>query len=154
MRRAVLLASLAAILMAAPVSTSAEEESWGYDLAGDLMSPYCPGRALSECPSPKAGELRVWILEQEQAGRSRADVEAQLYGQFGEQLRQAPKAEGMGLVAYAVPIGVFAAGGLLVVLFLRRASSGSSEAASAAPSPPPSPGDEELERLLDEQLRS
>lgn len=149
MRRAVLLTSLAAILLVAPVSASAEE-SWGYDLAGDLMSPYCPGRALSECPSPKAGQLRAWILEQEQAGRSRSDVEAQLYGQFGEQLRQAPKAEGMGLVAYAVPIGVFVAGGLLVVLFLRRARSGRLEVASAAASP----GDEELERLLDEQLRS
>ncbi len=148
MRRAALLAGLAALLLAAPAFA---EEGWGYELAGKLMSPYCPGRALPECPSPKAAELRSWILDQEKAGRSRAEVEAQLYSRFGEELRQAPKAEGVGLVSYVVPIVLFAAGGLLVAVFLRRSRSPALQPATAAPSP--QVHDEQLERMLDAELR-
>lgn len=151
MIRALLLASLVALLGAGPALGA---EGWGYDLADDLMSPYCPGRALSECPSPNAEELRVWILDQDQAGRSRADVEEQLYGQFGEQLRQAPRAEGVGLVAYVIPLLLFVAGGLLVAVFLQRARR-PRPAPAAVPSPAePAADDEELERMLDQQLES
>ncbi|MBW2241333.1 MAG: cytochrome c-type biogenesis protein CcmH [Deltaproteobacteria bacterium] len=151
MRRAALLAGFAALLLATPAFA---EEGWGYELSGNLMSPYCPGRALSECPSPKAGELRAWIVDQEKAGRSREEVEAQLYERFGEELRQAPKAEGVGLVSYAVPIVLFAAGGLLVGVFLRRNRSSRIQGESLATSQasPPAP-DEDLERMLDEELR-
>ena len=46
---------------------------WGYHLANELMSPYCPGRTLNDCPSSQAAELKSWILAQEQAGRSQAE---------------------------------------------------------------------------------
>ena len=152
MRRAALLAGLAVLLLAASASGSAEE-TWGYDLADSLMSPYCPGRALPECPSPKAAQLREWILEQAKDGRSRADVETEIYARFGDRIRQAPKAEGVGLVSYVVPVLVFLVGGLIVVIFLRRAHSGRPEVASAAVPTTSTARDEDLERLLDEQLR-
>ena len=84
------------------------------------MSPYCPGRSLVECPSPQATELRLWIQAQERAGVSRESVEARLLQQFGDQLRQAPRAEGFGLWAYLVPAGALLAGLGLVLVFLRR----------------------------------
>jgi cytochrome c-type biogenesis protein CcmH len=106
---------------AAPASADpARDEQWAYDLSHNLMSPYCPGRTLSDCPSPQADELRLWILEQARAGATREEVEAELFRSFGDQLRQAPRAEGFGLLAYAVP-GVFLlAGGVLLAAFLRR----------------------------------
>ncbi len=126
---------------------------WGYDLADELMSPYCPGRALSECPSPNAEKLRSWILEQEQAGRSQAEVEEELYAQFGDQLRQSPKAEGVGLIAYAIPALAFALGGALVVFFLRRNRAGTAGAAVAGSGAAAGrPDDAELERMLDEEI--
>jgi cytochrome c-type biogenesis protein CcmH/NrfF len=105
---------------AAAAENPSPEEAWAYELSHNLMSPYCPGRTLSECPSPQADELRLWILEQARAGATREEVESELFRSFGDQLRQAPRAEGIGLVAYAVP-GVFLlAGGALLVAFLRR----------------------------------
>ena len=113
---------LLALAVAGPAAADAGSEQWAYDLAHNLMSPYCPGRTLSDCPSPQADELRLWILEQARAGATREEVEAELLRSFGDKLRQAPRAEGMGLVAYAVP-GVFLlAGGALLVVFLRRRS--------------------------------
>jgi cytochrome c-type biogenesis protein CcmH/NrfF len=116
---------LLALGLAGPAgSETAQDESWAYALAHELMSPYCPGRTLAECPSPQADELRLWILERARAGASRAEVEEELYRNFGDQLRQAPRAEGIGLIAYAVP-GVFVvAGAVLLGVFLRRSGSG------------------------------
>jgi cytochrome c-type biogenesis protein CcmH/NrfF len=142
-------ALLALALVAATASPAAAEQGWGYELANELMSPYCPGRALAECPSPQAGELRQWILDQESAGVPRAQVEAQLFQRWGDQLRQAPRATGVGLVAYLIPIFVLIAGGGLVALFLRRQREG------AAPSAVPrlAPVDPDLERQLEDELR-
>jgi cytochrome c-type biogenesis protein CcmH/NrfF len=62
----------------------------------------------------------MWILTQEAAGRTRADVEAELYQKFGDVILAAPRAEGFGLTAYAIPVVAFIGGGILVGLFLWR----------------------------------
>src|SRR5262249_46943456 len=90
---------------AAPADRGASTR-WAYDLANDLMSPFCPGRSLADCPSPDAASLRMWILVQAAAGRTRDDVEQELYARYGEVIRAAPKAEGWGLAAYWIPAGV------------------------------------------------
>lgn len=109
-----------ALAAGARAADAPASEAWAYDLAHELMSPYCPGRALAECPSPQADALRLWILEQARAGATREEVEAQLLQSFGDQLLQSPRAEGVGLVAYAVPVVLVVAGAGLLALFLRR----------------------------------
>jgi cytochrome c-type biogenesis protein CcmH len=121
---------------------------FGHELAADLMSPFCPGRALADCPSPDAATLRAWILVQEAAGRSREDVEAELLERYGEQILSAPRARGFGITAYAIPIGVFVGGGGLVWLFLRRQT----REARAEPRVRAASLSPELERLVDEEL--
>jgi cytochrome c-type biogenesis protein CcmH/NrfF len=122
--------------------------SWGYELAAELMSPFCPGRTLADCPSPAAANIRMWILVQAAAGRTKEDVEDELLARYGDRIRSAPKAEGFGWAAYLVPLGVFVGGGLLVVYVLRRMTRG------APPAPPPTArtADPELERRVDEEL--
>jgi cytochrome c-type biogenesis protein CcmH/NrfF len=136
--------------LAATRSLAEEPEGWAYDLANELMSPYCPGRTLAECPSPQADTLRVWLIVQEAAGREREEVLAELFERFGDVIRAAPRPEGFGLAAYLVPVLVFLAGGVLVAVVLRRFT-------RARPLPvaevsPDEPLDPELERLIDEDL--
>lgn len=111
---------LAVLAAPAPAAPPGDGERWAYDLAHELMSPYCPGRALAECPSPQADQLRLWILSRAEAGASREAVERELFDHFGDAIRQAPRAEGIGLVAYAVPAVFVVAGAALLVVFLRR----------------------------------
>lgn len=141
-------------LLVALAAPAFAQESWSRDVWHDFMSPYCPGRTLADCPSPQAQELRAWIADQEAQGRSRAEVEEQLYRLYGDVILSAPRAEGWGLAAYLVPVGAFVLGGLLLVVFLRRqsAAAGSAEAEAAAQTPPVV--DAELERIVDEELRS
>lgn len=97
-----------------------DRSGWAYRLPQELMSPYCPGRALSECPSPQADELRLWILGQEEEGFTRSEVEEVLFQRFGDQLLQAPRVEGVGLIAYLVPALIILFGGVGLVVFLLR----------------------------------
>jgi len=137
---------LLGLLLAAPAlaQDSASSSGWASDLTNHLMSPYCPGVALSQCPSPQAATLRQWIQGQEDAGRGRADVEQQLLGIYGDRILQEPRAEGIGLVAYGVPILCFLVGGGLVVAYLRRHRTGEP--------PAPIPLDPALEHVVDREL--
>jgi len=160
----------AATQEAAKAETGAEVDiEWAYALPHELMSPFCPGLTLASCSSPQAGELRLWILSQAAAGASREEIEANLYGRFGDVLRSTPKAEGWGLWAYLVPILFFVIGGPVVVYIIRRLTGGSggdggSPTASGAPGASESRAaalvaaagaagsDAELERLVDQEL--
>ncbi len=143
----------AALLLGASTATAAdgeaaaEPEGWAYKLPHDLMSPFCPGRTVSACSSPQAEDLRMWLIVQEASGRSREDVEAELFERYGDVLRAAPRATGFGLAAYVFPVIAFLAGGVVVVVFLRRQTR-----AVPTPEQPLPPSDPELERLIDREL--
>ncbi len=126
----------------------ADPEGWAYELWHEIMSPFCPGRSLADCPSPQAESLRAWILVQEATGRSQADVETELLERYGDVILSAPRAEGIGLAAYAIPALAFVVGGVLVGVFLRR----STRAGSPPPGPVAEALDPELARLVDEDL--
>ena len=132
---------------AAGAEVAAEPEGWAYKLPKELMSPFCPGRTLSACPSPRAEDLRMWLIVQEASGRSREDVEAELFERYGDVLRPAPRAEGFGLTAYVFPVIAFLAGGVVVVVFLRRQTRTTATAAPTSHAPDP-----ELERIIDQEL--
>jgi cytochrome c-type biogenesis protein CcmH len=141
---ALAIASLGLALPAA--AAAADPPDWGYELPHDLMSPFCPGRSLADCPSPQAESLRAWILVQAATGRSRADVEADLLERYGDVILPAPRAEGIGLAAYVIPVVAFLAGGLLVGFLLRRYTR------TGPPVPAGDAVDPELARLVDEEL--
>jgi cytochrome c-type biogenesis protein CcmH/NrfF len=114
---------------------AADESSWAYELWHGMMSPYCPGRTLAECPSPQADELRLWILTQAAAGAAREEVEASLYARFGDQIRTTPRAEGWGLAAYVIPVVAFVSFGGIVLVVLRRMVGRSAPEAESAVEP-------------------
>ena len=142
----------AALLLGASTATAEDEaaaapEGWAYQLSHDLMSPFCPGRTLSACSSPQAESLRMWMIVQEASGRSREDVEAELFERYGDVLRPAPRATGFGLAAYVFPVIAFLGGGIVVAVFLRRQTR-----AVAKPEPSSLAVDPELERVIDQEL--
>lgn len=142
----------------------AEAPQWAYAITHDLMSPFCPGRSLHDCPSPQADELRLWILTQAAAGASEDEVLELLYARFGDQLRSAPKPEGWGLTAYVIPILFLALGLPVVYVILRRMARSRTgsvppgrvphEPAPSPAAPPPAVDDDELARRIDAELAS
>lgn len=157
---------------ASAAGASGSGRSWAYDLAGDLMSPFCPGRTVASCPSPQATELIQWIAMQEAAGATREEVVAMLVAKHGEEILGAPPAKGITLWAYVFPVLGFVAFGGIAAVVLRRivspaavggagpagvaraTATSAADPASEAASPPTGrfAGAEELARIVDAEL--
>lgn len=86
-----------------------------YRVAREIMSPFCPGMTLAECPSGKAADLRREITVRLGAGESRAVIVERLVERYGEQVRGEPAARGIALSLWIVPAVV----GLVLIGTLR-----------------------------------
>jgi len=147
--RSILITAFALVFsLALPAAAADEPEGWAYEVANELMSPFCPGRTLADCPSSYAESLRMWIIVQEAAGRSRADVENELFERYGDIMRPAPRAEGLGLAAYIVPSVIILLGAVVVAAVLRHHA----KKPDAPSAPAAAARDPELERIVDEEL--
>jgi len=87
-----------------------------------VLSPYCPGRTISNCPSPQADVLRNEIKDKLASGQAPADIKDELYETFGDELRTVPRARGIGLLAWVVPGIAFLTGGSAIALWMLRTS--------------------------------
>jgi cytochrome c-type biogenesis protein CcmH len=87
---------------------------------GNVMSPYCPGKLIADCPSAPAVELREKIRERIAAGESGDAIRDELYETFGEYLRAAPTGSGFDLVAWVVPPLLIAIGAVAILIWIRR----------------------------------
>ncbi len=146
--RAYLVAFLLATLFAAGPSEaradaqSSERSRRAHALARDVMSPFCPGRTLADCPSPDAAALREEIRGLIDAGVDEEAVRVRLEKRFGDAVIGVPR----GLWGWSLPGLILLAGAVVLVVVLRRISQ---RETGAAPGPPEDPElDEELEREL------
>jgi cytochrome c-type biogenesis protein CcmH len=90
------------------------------EISGNVMSPFCPGRLLSDCPSGQAAELRQKIEKRIEAGEKKEAVLESIYKLYGDELRAAPKTSGFGLVAWLAPFIFLLLGLVGIALWLRR----------------------------------
>lgn len=76
---------------AAQSNTKEAAASLASELSGELMSPYCPGRTISHCPSPSARELRIEIESWSEAGQGREEIIGKLEERYGSGIYASPK---------------------------------------------------------------
>ena len=111
-------------------------------LARDLMSPYCPGRTLADCPSHDAAALRAEIRGLLRAGLDETGVRVRLEERFGDAVIGVPR----GVLGWTLPGLVLLVGAGVLVFVLRRIYGG---ADGSDPGPSDDPElDPELEREL------
>lgn len=127
-----------ATLGAQAVDTRANE------LYDEIMSPFCPGRTLANCPSPQAATMRERVKQQLAAGMSEDEIVDSLFGVYGEIVLGAPRAEGIGILAWVMPAVFLLLGVALLATWLR--STGHRVAAEAA-APAPELDPEQQARL-------
>src|SRR5438552_15234654 len=91
-------------------------QSW-QDVAGDLMSPACPGRTLLNCTSSQAEQWRELIRQKLAQGESKEQILRYFVDIGGEGILAAPPKQGFALTAWLLPLFVMVNGaGLIVVL--------------------------------------
>lgn len=121
--------------------TDTEVARRAHGMFAELMSPYCPGRTLADCPSPNAAALREEVRTLLAQGVSEAQIRTTLSAQFGDAIVGTPRSA----LGWAIPGLVLAGGAALLVVALRRLSRGREEPVPAT--------DPALEAELEAELR-
>ncbi len=143
--RLLIVATLFAALVPLSVIAADADPSVGRrarSLSGDLMSPFCPGRTLADCPSPDAAAVREEIRARLAEGESEDDVRALLETRFGEDVHGFPR----DAFGWAAPVVILVTGAGLLAFALRALSRRVARADGAR-----APAD--LERDLDTEIR-
>lgn len=139
-------------VMVLSLSTLAWGQQW-QDVAGDLMSPACPGRTLLNCTSSQAEQWRELIRQKLAQGESKTQILQHFVDIGGEAILAAPPKKGFALTAWLLPLFVMVNGaGLIIVLTCRWAQRHTVDAPSttvhsAAASAPHASSDPYVRRL-------
>jgi cytochrome c-type biogenesis protein CcmH len=145
---AVVAAAAGALIVAAMALTvsaqSRDPATEAQKIFTSVMSPYCPGLLLADCPSPAAFELRADIRRRLDAGESASDIERDLYRQFGDAIRAVPSPRGWGALLWIAPAIVLALTLAALLWFLGH---------SRSEGEPVAHSDDELDPARAERLR-
>ncbi|HWC15206.1 MAG TPA: cytochrome c-type biogenesis protein CcmH [Actinomycetota bacterium] len=115
-----LVAFVLVMMPLAVPSALAAPQDVANQISADVMSPFCPGLTLHDCPSDAAVALRERITKMAEAGYDRAAIMTELERDYGPTIRAVPDPRGSGLLAWLLPITVTIAAGATAWLLLRR----------------------------------
>ena len=157
MRRALLVTLLGCGAVVAqaqsrPAGAAGEVPPAARTVINSVMSPYCPGLLLSNCPSPSADSLRRAIVARAAGGETESQLRQALVDVYGEQVLAAPAMRGAGVVAWTVPFVLILGIGAAILGWLRRQRRAAPTVTAAALAAPQVPGDEERLRRLSESV--
>jgi cytochrome c-type biogenesis protein CcmH len=137
--------------------TPEELEETFQRLQTNIMSPYCQGLTLADCPTSGAVTMRERIHTWLEEGRSSEWIMNTLAGEYGEWIRSAPKFSGFGLIAWLAPAAALILGGVWVGSYMRRNTKPQeaepAEVSQGEASAPPQAGTEEEARLREIEKR-
>ncbi len=112
-RTTIFLATIGAILVVAVPHAYADAQDVARRVAQEIISPFCPGVTLHDCPSSEADEMRREILALAEMGMSSDEIIDLLVEERGEEILAEPSSP----VARMLP-AVLVALGAGVALFL------------------------------------
>jgi len=92
------------------------------------MSPFCPGRTLSDCPSEYATQWRKDIRAMVAQGMSASEIQKELESRVGENLSGSPNRS----AGYGVSLGLALGAALVLFFVLSRLRHNSRKVAPAA----------------------
>jgi cytochrome c-type biogenesis protein CcmH len=98
---------------------SAQEPAW-QDIAGELMSPACPGRTLLNCTSEHAGQWQELIRQKIARGVPKDEIMQYFINIGGEEVLASPPKRGFTLAVWLLPAFALLNGAGLIILLTTR----------------------------------
>jgi cytochrome c-type biogenesis protein CcmH/NrfF len=103
------IAFVAAVIVMGAAPALAAPEDVANEVSAEVMSPFCDGVTLHDCPSQAALDLRDQIQTWAEDGWSKSRIIDELEDRFGPGIHATPQdSEGVG--AWALPVGALLAG--------------------------------------------
>ena len=126
--------ALVLLSFAAPAAAQSPEDL-ANEISHKVMSPFCPGVTLHDCPSQSALDMRDRIEAYARDGMNEAAIMDRLEAEYGPAIRAEPSSEGAGLLAWILPGIAVLAGGVLAWSLVRRWTSNRSPRPAESPGP-------------------
>lgn len=105
------------------------------EVSSQLRCVVCQGLSIQDSPSTLAQEMRSLVREQLAAGQSPEQVKAYFVERYGEWVLLRPKASGVNLLVYLLPMAMLLGGAAFVFLKARSWTRTGSEAEAEATRP-------------------
>lgn len=122
-----LLLILPALAFSEPAGDASAREAIAKEIFFEVMSPFCAGRSLHDCPSGSATELKNEIRAALARGEGKEEILNGLVARFGKEVRAVPRFSGVGMLAWIAPLAFLLVGGVVIVIWLRISGSGDRE---------------------------
>ena len=107
--------ALLIVLASAAAARAENPEDVAARVSQEIMSPFCDGVTLHDCPSGAADELRGRIVRMARSGMSEQEIIAVLEDEYGDRIAAAPQTP----ISWIVP-GIAALAGLTLAVILAR----------------------------------
>ncbi|MEQ1690633.1 MAG: cytochrome c-type biogenesis protein [Gemmatimonas sp.] len=85
-----------------------------------LRCPVCQGESIQDSPAELSGQMRTLVREQLANGRSEQEVLDYFLQKYGQWILLEPRAEGINLLVYWLPVFFLLIGGVGLVIAVRR----------------------------------
>ncbi|HEY3749309.1 MAG TPA: cytochrome c-type biogenesis protein CcmH [Pseudonocardiaceae bacterium] len=89
-----------------------------HQIAATLRCPICEDLSVADSPAPLAGQMRQQITQELKAGRTADQIRQNFVASYGESVLLSPPHQGLGQIAYVLPIAVVVVGAGVAVLLL------------------------------------
>jgi cytochrome c-type biogenesis protein CcmH len=91
-----------------------------HEVASSLRCPVCQDLSAADSPAPMAAEMRRQILQDLRRGRSPEQIRSTFVAAYGPSVLMTPPRQGVGSVAYLLPLLVVLAAAATGAVLLRR----------------------------------
>ena len=89
-------------------------------VASRLRCPVCQGEAIQDSPAELAAQMKQLVREQLASGQSEQQVLDYFTQKYGQWILLEPKAEGINLLVYGLPIVFLLLGGVGIVMAVKK----------------------------------
>jgi cytochrome c-type biogenesis protein CcmH len=89
-------------------------------VAQRLRCPVCQGESIQESPAELAAQMKGVVREQLAAGKSEQDVLNYFLAKYGDWILLEPRAEGINLLVYWIPVIFMLIGGVVLFMTVKK----------------------------------
>lgn len=90
------------------------------DVSSRLRCPVCQGESIQESPAELATQMKSVVREQLAAGKSEQDVLNYFLAKYGDWILLEPRAEGINLLVYWIPVIFMVIGGVVLFMTVKK----------------------------------
>ncbi len=98
----------------------AELDASVHAVSSRLRCPVCQGESIQDSPAELATQMKALVREQLHAGQSEREVLDYFVQKYGEWILLEPRAGGINLLVYGLPILFLLLGGGVLIVLVRR----------------------------------